>query len=429
MPRKFIAIINGSPKGKNSITLQTALYIRKHFPEHEYAVLPVGARIHSYEKDMTQAVKTLKRADLIIFSYPVYTFLVPSQLHRFVELLKETGVDLSGKYMTQISTSKHFYDVTAQRFLEENGKDMGMQIIKGLSADMEDLTKDKGQKQALAFFQYVLWKMGEEKPDPVPSFDEEKPMVIVTDASEENLILQDMIQKFQKAYPHCTKMVNVREAGLKGGCLGCLRCAATGKCIYKDGFSDLLREQIQGGSAIVYAFTLQDHSMGSYFKMYDDRQFCNGHRTVTMGNPIGYLVQGDISGEENLKMILEARAEAGGNFLAGIACSAGNTMTVEDLAENLAYAVEQKYMPPANFFGVGGIRIFRDLIYQMQGIMKEDHKFFKEHGMYDFPQKKKGTILAMYLVGAIFENEKLMKKMGSKMEEGMMMGHKKVLKK
>ena len=43
-----------------------------------------------------------------------------------------------------------------------------------------------------------------------------------------------MIQKFQKAYPHCTKMVNVREAGLKGGCLGCLRCAATGKCIYKD---------------------------------------------------------------------------------------------------------------------------------------------------------------------------------------------------
>ena len=45
--------------------------------------------------------------------------------------------------------------------------------------------------------------------------------------------------------------------------------------------------------------------MGARFKMYDDRQFCNGHRTVTMGMPIGYLVSGEYSKEPNLQMILE----------------------------------------------------------------------------------------------------------------------------
>ena len=29
-----ILILNGSPSGENSITLQTMLYIQKHFPEH-----------------------------------------------------------------------------------------------------------------------------------------------------------------------------------------------------------------------------------------------------------------------------------------------------------------------------------------------------------------------------------------------------------
>ena len=31
-----IAVINGSPKGKYSITLQTVLYLQRKFPEHTF---------------------------------------------------------------------------------------------------------------------------------------------------------------------------------------------------------------------------------------------------------------------------------------------------------------------------------------------------------------------------------------------------------
>ena len=137
--------------------------------------------------------------------------------------------------------------------------------------------------------------------------------------------------------------------------------------------------------AILYAFRIKDHSMGARFKMYDDRQFCNGHRTVTMGTPFGYLVEGEYSKEENLRLLLEARAQ------------------------------------------VGGMKIFRDLIYMMRGLMRADHKFFKSHGQYDFPQKQWKTSWKMYLVGRLMNNRKLRAKAGNKMTEGMISPYKKVL--
>lgn len=83
-----ITIINGSPKGQYSITLQSCLYLQKQHPEHEWNILNVGQKIHQLEKDFTPAREALSTADLILFSYPVYTFIVPSQLHRFIELMK-----------------------------------------------------------------------------------------------------------------------------------------------------------------------------------------------------------------------------------------------------------------------------------------------------------------------------------------------------
>ena len=59
--------------------------------------------------------------------------------------------------------------------------------------------------------------------------------------------------------------------------------------------------------------------------------------------------------------------------------------------------------------------------------MREDHRFYKEHGFYDFPQKQRGKMLAMYLVGELMNNPKLRKKAGGKLTEGMIGSYKKIL--
>ena len=440
-----ILIVNGSPKGKYSVTLQTLNYLAFRLPEHKFSVIHAGQQIKKIQRDFSSSKKALEEADLIVFSYPVYTFIAPCQLHYFIDLMKENNVDVAGKFATQITTSKHFWDITAHRYIEDNCQDMGMKFIKGLSADMDDLTTEKGQKDALEFFKYILWSKENDRSEPIIPATEPKTLskitvpetvtekskgdiVIVADLKDADSQLGQMIERFKAVMPMNTKVVNIAEYPFKGGCLGCFNCAVDGTCVYKDGFDAFLRNEIQAADAIVYAFTIKDHSMGPLFKMYDDRQFCNGHRTVTMGMPVAYLVSGEYSKEMNLRMILEGRAEVGGNFLAGIGSDEFDADTsIDRMADMLTYALKNKYVQPANFYGVGGMKIFRDLFYVMQGMMKADHKFYKSHGQYDFPQKQKGRLVAMYLVGALLSSDKVKSKMGNKMTEGMLMPYKKVM--
>ncbi len=394
-------------------------------------MLHVGRKIRQFEKNFAPATEALDWAELVLFCYPVYTFLVPSQLHRFIELMKEHGASLAGKWASQVSTSKHFYDVTAHRFIEENAKDLGLKVLPGLSADMEDLLSEQGRREALQFFDYLMFQLGSSEIGDISG----KTVALVADIEADDEPLKQMVERFQEQMPCRVKLINIREYPFKGGCISCFNCSGDGKCIYTDGFDSYLRGEIQTCDAIVYAFTVRDHSMGSRFKMYDDRQFCNGHRTVTMGSPTGYLVSGSYADEPNLQMVVEARANVGGNYLCGVAVNDGvedpehRTMSVEALVRRLSYALAREYRQPVNFFGVGGMRIFRDLIYQMRGMMRADHKFFKSHGQYDFPQKKWKQSLMMYLVGWMMHSKKLKSKMGDKMNEGMMKPYKEALEK
>ena len=68
-----ILVLNGSPKGKNSVTLQTVNYFQLLYPQHTFEILHVGQRIRMLEKDMTGALDAMQKADLLLFCYPVYT--------------------------------------------------------------------------------------------------------------------------------------------------------------------------------------------------------------------------------------------------------------------------------------------------------------------------------------------------------------------
>jgi len=420
-----ILVIVGSPKGKDSITLHTCLYLEKQFPELHFDYIYPGQRIKALEKDFSPALDAIRKADVLLFCYPVYTFLVPYQLHRFIELMKASGEDFSGKAATQVTTSKHFYDITAHRFVRDNCVDMGLCFLDGLSADMDDILKDSGRKQARGWMNFVRWQMGN---GGSPERSNDRKAVVVADLEPGDARLKEMVDRFVAVFPYPCDVINIREFPFQGGCLSCFSCAATGKCVYKDGFDDFLRNTIHKHDAIIYAFRIQDHSMGSRFKLYDDRQFCNGHRTVTMGTPFGYLVEGAYSKEENLRLLLEARAQVGGNFLAGVATDEGDLeAAINQLSATLAYAMETRYTPPQNFLGVGGMKIFRDLIYMMRGLMRADHRFFQSHGQYDFPQKQWKTSWKMYLVGWLMRNKKLKAKAGSKFTEGMVGPYRKAI--
>lgn len=446
---KNILIINGSPKGEYSCTLYTSLFLEKKFKDLKFSILHAGSQIHKFERDFSEAKTAISSADLIIFSYPVYTFICPSQLHKFISLMKDQQMDLSNKFATQITTSKHFYDITAHAYIQQNCNDLGLKYLKGFSADMDDLTKISGQNEAISFFKKTLWLMDNnifEQPtlnhpytkinaslnnlSPVSTIFQknEKTIALLRNSETEDPNLSIMIERFSKEFPYTIKTVDISQIGMKGGCISCFNCATTGNCIYKDNYQNILLNEINTADAIVHAFTITDHSFGPTYKMFTDRQFCNGHRTVNRGKSVAYLISGNLTTETNVKTIIEARAEVGGTFLAGIATDELNPDTqIDQLTKTLTYALETKYTQPSNFYGVGGMKIFRDLIYITGGFMKADYKFYKSHGQFDFPQKQRKTRFFMKLVGLLM-TPKIMSKAGSKVREGMISPYKKVLK-
>ncbi len=361
-----ITVLNGSPKGKNSITLQTVHYLEKHFPEHQFHIYPVSSRIKTLEKDMSRILDAMEEADLLLFSYPVYMSMPPSQLQHFMELVKSSRRrDFRGIYVTQITTSRHDGDGTAHGYMEENFHDLGMKVLKGLSADRGDLLTGKGREEAVQFLKFVNWQISRDYYEPVPDHrykgirvpatlsatHEEMQVkstnytaVIVTDYEQEDRHLIDMIVRFRRVFPFRTKVVNIRSFAFKSGCTGCLGCIRDGICVLDDGFQDFLRNEVFTGSAVVYACRLQSHSLGWFMKQFEDRQFCNRkrNRNKADGYPVGYLISGDFRYEVNLRTALEERAAEAGSCLCGIATDEQDTdQSIDKLASVLAYVLEE----------------------------------------------------------------------------------------
>ena len=113
-----VLVINGSPKGKDSITFQTVRFLQRKFPKDDFEIIHAGAQIALWERDMSSLKEAVESARIILFAYPVYTFMAPSQLHRFITRMKEQDIDFSGKYALQITMCRHVIETLGRRYLQ-----------------------------------------------------------------------------------------------------------------------------------------------------------------------------------------------------------------------------------------------------------------------------------------------------------------------
>jgi len=160
-----IAVIQGSPRGAQSNTRRLTEDIRARFPEHEFVEIQPGARIITMEKDpdaFGAAVAAVEQAEAVLWSFPVYVLLVPSQLKRFVELIHERGAAraFQGKYATTLTTSANFYDHTAHNYMRGVSEDLGMAYVEGFSPSFWDLGQEAQRENLLGFAREFFHEAG-----------------------------------------------------------------------------------------------------------------------------------------------------------------------------------------------------------------------------------------------------------------------------
>jgi hypothetical protein len=61
---------------------------------------------------------------------------------------------------------------------------------------------------------------------------------------------------------------------------------------------------------------------------------------------------------------------------------------LQTMALNSSMQSKLGYIQPPTFYQVAGNKIFRDAIWgRLRVVFQADHRYYKEHGMYNFPQK------------------------------------------
>src|SRR5208283_6120927 len=164
-----IVVLNGSPKGDTSVTMQYVAYIRKKFPDHAYEILNVAADIRKIEKDIAAWNKTLdsiRSADLVLWAFPLYYLVVCAQYKRFIELIFERKAQdaFAGTYAASLSTSIHYFDQTANAYIQAISDDLGMKFLGFYSAEMRDLLQEEEQKRLGKFTSLLITAVREKIP-------------------------------------------------------------------------------------------------------------------------------------------------------------------------------------------------------------------------------------------------------------------------
>jgi multimeric flavodoxin WrbA len=424
-----IAVLAGSPKGETSVTMQYVRWLEKRYPDHQFEVVQAALRIVAFEKKggaFEEAMETVRRADIVLWAFPLYVFSVCSQYKRFIELIDARGEAdcFRGKYAASLSTSIHFFDHCAHNYVREVAEDLGQRFIGSFSPKMDDLLTAAGRAQLEAFAEelFAVAEAGlpcQRLSTPLPQRPTVKPEPVAerrTVSSKRTVVLVDypeggagaMARRFAAAVDGEVEIIDLESLGMKGGCLGCLRCASNNRCAYEDAdpFIGIYRTRIATADILVFAGTTVDRGLSARWKAFFDRAFFNTHQRSLSGKQFVFLVDGPLSALANQREILAAFSEWQGSSVAAMISNEATSSTelgeLLDAAASraaLAAARGESALRPATFLGVGGMKIFRDDIYGgLRTVFKGDYRAYRRGGLFDFPQKNPVKLFGLWFL-------------------------------
>ncbi len=462
-----IVVLVGSPKGDRSITKHYVLYLQKKFPNHQYIFFNIAQRIKKIEKSeetFQEIINEIKSSDAIVWAFPLYYLMVHANYKRFIELIYERKAEgaFRGKYALAISTSIHFYDHTAHNYIHGICDDLEMNYFGRYSAGMNDIMKNEKREKflnyATLFFDSVEKKIPSSKCYPkiihsnfeyLPELPGEskikekielggKRVLIVSDVekgSNNSSNLQKMIGKFKESFSDEIEEVNLRELNIKGSCLGCLQCGYDNQCSYidKDDYIKFYDSKVKKADILIYAGAIKDRYLSSRWKMFFDRSFYNTHIPVMKGKQIGFIISGHLSQIPNLREILMGWNETNqSNTVDFVTDESQNSEEIDSLLHAFALKSinfsEISFVNEITMRGVAGRKIFRDEIWSsLRFPFRADYKFYKNHGFFDFPYKKRKSIFISKLMLFLSRSKGFRKEVNKRMIPSMITPIKKII--
>ncbi|MBN1647875.1 MAG: NAD(P)H-dependent oxidoreductase [Spirochaetales bacterium] len=428
-----ITVIIGSPKSdKLSITMKHVEFIINRFPDHEYRIHAVSRMIRKIEKNAAffeTILSDIRSSSLIIWAFPVYFYMVPGQLKRFIEMVFERNRQdvFHGKYATAILTSGLIYDHHAHDYIHAISEDLGMKFIDGFSFNTvteKDLLKKEYQKSFVLYFEYVVSKVHNSafvsrhfyplhyeytkyEPETLPTISvkaAEDSILILTD-QEPGGNLENMVQVFTAKTGMKTEIVNLNDLDIKSGCLGCVRCQYSGQCIIQDDVRSIFSGKMLRAAGVVFAVTIKDRHFSSEWKCFLDRSIYDAKKPIYRNKYIAYLFSGPLTLFEIEFVNIYSSTKYFHNV--GFVSDNGKntdllTAEIGNLADDFVFSIRMKIRKPPSFYSRAYHMSVRDVVYSFSSAQRSTFAYFRKEKLFDYPHKKIGNFLQHHLFNFLF---------------------------
>jgi len=178
---------------------------------------------------------------------------------------------------------------------------------------------------------------------------------------------------------------------------------------------------VADADVIIYASDIKHHWFHSDFKLFSDRTFYNGHRIKMTGKAVGYLLAGPLRSENNLRTIIEASSDVSELYLLDVVTNEDENILekIQHMVYQTEYFMKHRPSPRQSFYGVGGMKVFRDVVYKYRGMMYLDHTYYKKNGFYDYPKKTRIKQFFIHLGMLYMSKPKHFEKYSVKLNETM----------
>jgi len=452
-----ISVLNGSPKGDLSLTMQYVHYVRKKFPRHEFTIHHISMNIGKILKNtqaFRQIMEDIRSSEGLIWAFPVYKGLVPSQYMRFIERMTEPEHkdSFENKFAVALSTSARAFDHTAHNYVRAVCNDLDMRYIDYYSADYEDLTREAERARLILFAENFFhaiekefapakmyrplnlstfaYKPGRVKKKVAPRG---KKILVLTYSLDKKTNLGKMIDRFKKSFDGGVEVVDLNDIDMKDGCRGCLKCWYDNHCVIRDGFQELFNSKIVPADILVTAGAIKGRYYSYKLKEFGDRCFFNHHRPCFDGKQMAEIASGPFSQLANIMDITQCSSEfSHANYAGCVTDEVEDSAVIDEqlqaLAEQLVYLSCKNYIRPTTFRGLGTHKVIRDLTWsKLRAMMPADHRHYKENQLYDFPYKDVKAILMNLMMAPMTRIPAVRREMTKKMASFMILPYQRIV--
>jgi multimeric flavodoxin WrbA len=394
--------------------LQYVRYMMRMHPHHHYEIHDVARDVDelaSSHQRWASLLAAVSSSDLVVWTTPVYSYFVPCQLKRFVELIFERGAAsvFASKYCTVLSTSTLMYDHATHRYMHAICDDLDMKYLGFFSAEMYDLTRAEKRRAFEIFVDSLLFRIEHghattrwykpivpqgfvyEPTAPDVRVDSEgRSIVIVTDSENPQDNCSRMVQRLAASFSAAPTIVNLHEVGMRHGCEGVVRCGYDNTCAHHDGYVQFYESVLMPADILVFAGTVKDRFLSSKWKQFWDRSIYQGHVPSLVHKQLAWLVSGPFRQVPCVLEVIDGSTQSQLCTLVDVvtdedASSARLDALLQQLAEQLIFFHDRDYRKPPTFVGVAGAKVCRHLSLRSRFLFQADYDFMRRGAAHDLP--------------------------------------------